>query len=200
MSDLRHAFRRQPRVSRRFPAAQLLRRVACWVEKGCSRCLFHPPHPYTRDRAGEASWDGRTVTSGAAAARLAPSLRRPRGRHLQAPGRSATRRARAVWCRTRGSETGSCTTATLERRERDRAPQPPVRAHSRRKVLARSERALKQLKSWANTRVVNAMVCASATFPEPPTISLGRRRSSASSVTSRHHRADPGHPDPTSLR
>ena len=51
------------------------------------------------------------------------------------------------------------------------------------KALVRSERALKQLKSWASTSVVNAIVRASTMFPEPPTSPPGSRRSSASSVT-----------------
>ena len=74
-------------------------------------------------------------------------------------------------------------------------PRASLFVKSRRKALVRSERALKQLKSWASTRVVKAIVRASATSPEPPTSPPGRP-GRARGAYERHHGADPDDPDP----
>ena len=149
-----------------------------------------------RGRAREASVDGRLVTSGAAAARPASSPRRPRARRSRGRRRSASRRARAAWCRTRRSGTAAARPRPGAATESAIAPQSQRFVNRWWKALVRSERALKQLKSWARTSVVNAIVRASSSLPEPPTIPPGRRRSSASSVTTAITSADPEDADP----
>ena len=63
---------------------------------------------------------------------------------------------------------GSSTTATCNSSESAIALHSQRLVNSLLKALPRSERALKQLNSWARTSVVKAIVRASSMLPAPP--------------------------------
>ena len=77
---------------------------------------------------------------------------------------------------------GRKTTATCNRAERATAPHSQAFENRPRNALRRSERALKTLKSWASTSVVNAIVRATRSLDVPSTSPPGNSRSSTNSV------------------